>query len=188
MKNTDEVVVLVDAEGNPIGTAPKAAVHTRETPLHLAFSCFLLSHDGSLLMTRRALTKKTWAGVWTNSFCGHPAPGEKTSDAVARRSVDELGCPEGALENLTAVLPEFRYRAVDPFGTVENELCSVYVARLRKGVELAPSPEEVCELAWVNPSELLTAVQAAPFAFSPWLVEELADPRLQKALMSRDFA
>ena len=73
-----ELVVLASAEGEPIGTAPKAEVHTTDTPLHFAFSAWLTC-GGKVLVTRRALSKRTWPGVWTNAFCGHPAPGEETA-------------------------------------------------------------------------------------------------------------
>ena len=90
--NSIELVVTVDEAGNTIGSAPNETVHTDHTPLHLAFSCYLLNSEGMLLMTRRALTKRTWPGVWTNSFCGHPGPGEACEDAIVRRSEQELGC------------------------------------------------------------------------------------------------
>ncbi|RNE49597.1 isopentenyl-diphosphate Delta-isomerase [Corynebacterium alimapuense] len=185
---TDEVelVVLADAQGRPAGTAPKATVHSADTPLHFAFSCYLLDAQGRLLMTRRALSKKTWPGVWTNSFCGHPGPGEATAAAIRRRSVQELGFKSEAIAEIVEVLPDFSYRAVDSSGIVEWEICPVFVAKLHEGQGPNQNPEEIDSLAWVDPAALISAVAAAPFTFSPWLVEELAEERLRKALVGKD--
>ena len=61
--DTPELVVLLDDEGRTIGSAPKADVHHTATPLHLAFSCYLFDDAGSVLLTRRALHKKTFPGI-----------------------------------------------------------------------------------------------------------------------------
>jgi len=161
-------VVLLSPDGEPIGVAPKAAVHGPDTPLHLAFSCHVRRDDGLILVTRRALAKRTWPGVWTNSFCGHPAPGEPVIDAVRRHAALELGA---SLAGLELELPLFRYRAIDPSGVVEHEICPVYSARLDS--ELRPSPAEVMDHAWVEPAALAAAARATPWAFSPWLVLQI---------------
>lgn len=161
-------VVLVSDAGEPIGSAPKADVHGARTPLHLAFSCYVQDDAGRLLVTRRALVKRTWPGVWTNSFCGHPAPGEAAEDAVRRHAGRELGLE---LSHLHVVLPDFRYRAVDPAGVVENEVCPVFLARAAG--PLHPAPDEVMDHAWVAQPDLARAVTLAPWAFSPWLVLQL---------------
>ncbi|MFD0853911.1 NUDIX domain-containing protein, partial [Actinomadura adrarensis] len=70
-----EEIVLLNEADEPIGSAPKAPSHHRTTPYHLAFSCFLVNGAGEVLITRRALGKRTFPGVWTGSCCGHPGPG-----------------------------------------------------------------------------------------------------------------
>jgi isopentenyl-diphosphate delta-isomerase len=168
MAEPTEMVVLLDNAGNTIGVTEKATVHTTSTALHLAFSCHVFDAEGRVLVTRRAITKLTWPGVWTNSFCGHPAPDESVEDAIARRASLELGI---SVESLELVLPDFRYRAVDASGIVENEICPVYRAVTRDVV--AGNPAEVSEWEWVTPSSLVAAASAAPYAFSPWLVWQL---------------
>ena len=164
----DDLVVLVDQEGRPIGTAPRLEVHTDATPLHLAFSCYLLAADGRLLITRRALAKKTWPGVWTNSCCGHLKPGEAPEEAVRRRVRDELGVE---VDGLRPALPDFRYRAVDFSGIVENELCPVFIGRLRG--ELSPDPDEVMDHRFIAWDDLVDAVRAAPELVSPWAAAQI---------------
>lgn len=175
--NEAEQVVLVADDGRPIGVADKASVHSSDTPLHLAFSCHVYDADGRVLVTRRALSKLTWPGVWTNSFCGHPAPEEAMEDAIRRRAARELGITLGAIE---PILEDFRYRAVDASGIVEYEICPVYRAVTTDAVR--PAPDEVAEFAWVPLDDLRAAVTAAPYAFSPWLGLQLEQLRLAEGV------
>jgi isopentenyl-diphosphate delta-isomerase len=166
--SSHEQVVLLSEEGQPIGTADKATVHTTDTALHLAFSCHVFDSRGRILVTRRSLGKVAWPGVWTNSFCGHPAPAESLTDAVARRAERELGI---TLDEVTLALPDFRYRATDASGIVEYEICPVFTATTSD--EVTPSPDEVAEFNWVDPVALRSAVDSTPWAFSPWLTLQL---------------
>ncbi len=165
-----EEVVLLDESGRAVGTAPKAGVHHGSTPLHLAFSCYVFDGAGSLLLTRRALHKPTWPGVWTNSFCGHPAPGESLVEAVRRRAGQELGV---TLDGLELVLPAFRYQAEMADGTRENEMCPVFVARTRD--EVHAEAEEVADTAWVPWETLAADVTNGVRDVSPWCVQQVRD-------------
>jgi isopentenyl-diphosphate Delta-isomerase len=171
MNGPVEEVVLLDEDGRAIGTSPKASVHHAATPLHLAFSCYVFDGD-RLLVTRRALHKPTWPGAWTNSVCGHPAPGEALDDAVRRRVRQELGI---GLGDLRLVLPTFRYRAVMPDGTVENEMCPVLVASTTSaGDAVRPDPEEVADAAWEPWPAFRSDVLDGSREVSPWCREQVA--------------
>lgn len=163
----EELVVLLDEQRRPVGSMPKREVHGPNTPLHLAFSVYVFDPDGRFLATRRALTKQTWPGVWTNTCCGHPAPDESLGDAATRRLRDELGL---RVDTPEIVLPDFAYRAVSPEGLVENEFCPV----LRADADRDPVPEasEVAQWQWVDWAGYCDAVRAAPWAFSPWTVAQ----------------
>ena len=139
-----EYVVLTDVHGVAIGTAPKATVHTAATPSHRAFSSFLFNAQGELLITQRALSKKTWPGVWTNSCCGHPMLDETSAQAASRRIQYELGMNA---PSLTEILPKFQYY-VEREGIVEREHCPVLVGF----TEAHPKPchDEVGAYKWFS--------------------------------------
>lgn len=170
MTSESEYVVLLDDDGRPCGQADKSSVHTTNTPLHLAFSCWLIDEHNRTLLTRRAATKATWPSAWTNSFCGHPAPGETQEAAVARRGKQELGV---GVQDVRLVLPGFRYSARMPNGITENEVCPVFVASFTGA--LAPDPAEVDRFLWIEIDALPDLVAKDPDRFSPWLRLQLPE-------------
>ncbi|MDV3220258.1 isopentenyl-diphosphate Delta-isomerase [Intrasporangium sp.] len=163
----EELVVLLSPEGRALGTAPKATVHGTDTPLHLAFSAYLFNDRGELLLTQRALDKTTFPGVWTNSACGHPGPGERLADAVRRRAVAELGLE---VRDLRLVLPRFAYRA-EMGGVVEWELCPVLVGRAAG--DPSPAGAEVADTAWVDWGDFARDVLAGRVAVSSWCRDQV---------------
>lgn len=165
-QQADELVVLLNEDLSPRGAVPKRDVHHRTTPLHLAFSCWLI--DGPrVLLTRRAAVKRTFPGLWTNAFCGHPGPGESFAAAIERRAAHELGA---TVSHVEPALPDFRYAATMPDGTMENEFCPVFVARLTSSLE--PNSDEVDGVRWVPLDELSRLVAQDPGTYSPWLREQ----------------
>ena len=164
----EERVVLVNARGELTGTAPKRSVHHRDTPRHLGFSCYVVNSAGEVLVTQRAAVKLTWPSVWTNSCCGHPAPGETLRQAVTRRLEHELGLTP---RRLTMMLDDFSYRAVMDNGVVENELCPVVAAMV--DADPTPNPFEVDDYRWVPWEQLRRRADERPETLSPWAVAQI---------------
>ncbi|HXL90364.1 MAG TPA: isopentenyl-diphosphate Delta-isomerase [Streptosporangiaceae bacterium] len=164
-----ERVVLLDETGHAQGVADKTAVHHDRTPLHLAFSCYVFNGSGQFLLTRRAFGKRVFPGVWTNSCCGHPGPGEPLDAAVLRRVRQELGI---TLPSAVLLLPRFRYQArMD--GVLENELCPVYAGYYEGPLD--PDPEEVADVKWVEWSDFCFSVLAGQQPISPWCALQVAE-------------
>lgn len=162
--------MLLDETGHAIGSAPKLTIHHAETPLHLAFSCYVFHPTGRLLVTQRALGKATFPGVWTNSLCGHPAPGEDVTEAVLRRADQELGLRLGEVQ---LVLPAFRYQAAMPNGVLENEMCPVFTAVTDS--EPVPDPSEVEAVEWVPWTAFRAQVLSGAWPVSLWCAAQVAE-------------
>ena len=169
-----EEVVLVDKENNKIGTAPKDAVHTKNTPLHRGFSLFLFNSRNEFLLTKRSSTKKTFPGVWTNTVCGHPASGESAVDAALRRLEQELGLKRSHLarqgETLIREVAPYQYRFADRNGIVENEVCPVLVGYC--DTDPKTNSEEIEGWRWIRWEDFLKDLKKNPTIYSPWSREE----------------
>jgi isopentenyl-diphosphate Delta-isomerase len=167
---TEELIVLVNSRGEPTGTAEKLSSHHADTPLHLAFSCYVFDARGRFLATRRSEDKLVWPGVWTNSVCGHPGPGETFEDAIARRLDEELGM---TAEDIEVVLEDHVYRAPPFNGIVEHEFCPVFVARATGRPR--PNPDEVAEHRWMAWEDFVREAEAdTGDRFSWWCKNQLA--------------
>ena len=155
-----EHVILVDEHDGEVGAAEKLAVH-RSGALHRAFSVFVFDKSGRLLLQQRAATKYHSAGLWSNTCCGHPRPGEETSDAAHRRLLEEFGftCP---LQHIGS----FIYQAALTNGLEEHELDHVFSGRFDG--EPAPDPAEIAEWRWVDQKDLEEEFASLPHAFTAW--------------------
>lgn len=169
MTGPEELIVLVDEAGVALGTAEKWSSHHTRTPLHLGFSCYVFDGDGALLVTRRAQAKKVWPGVWTNTVCGHPGPGESVVAAIQRRLHYELGMSAKGFE---LVLPDYMYKSPPFQGVVEHEFCPVFVARAASTPSL--NPVEVEDHRWMPWAEYVRAAETdAAGAYSWWCKDQL---------------
>ncbi|AJE87176.1 MULTISPECIES: isopentenyl-diphosphate Delta-isomerase [Streptomyces] len=164
---TDTILLeLVDEEGRTTGTAEKLAAHQAPGQLHRAFSVFLFDEQGRLLLQQRALGKYHSPGVWSNTCCGHPYPGESPFAAAARRTYEELGVSPSLLAEAGTV----RYNHPDPdSGLVEQEFNHLFVGMVQS--TLRPDPDEVAQTVFVTAAEL--ADRHARDTFSAWFMTVL---------------
>jgi isopentenyl-diphosphate delta-isomerase len=177
---TEEVVVYVDAQGQPTGeTAAKATAHNAHTKMHLGFSCYVFNKQGQLLVTQRALNKQVWPGVWTNTVCGHPAPAEQLEGAITRRATHELGL---TVTDIQIVLPHYTYKTPPFDGIIEHEFCPVYLARTT--AEPKPNPQEVEDTAWIAWPEFVAAAQADHSDFWSWWCKDQLKQLLNHPLIA----
>lgn len=161
MERTRESVVLVDAEDNASGSMEKMEAH-RQGALHRAFSVFIFNDRGELILQRRAPGKYHSAGLWTNTCCGHPRPGEDLAEAAHRRLMEEMGIA-CALEHRFA----FAYRADVGNGLQENELDHVFVGRYNGLPILHPGEADSWRAVTLDALEI--EMTLAPNRFTPWL-------------------
>jgi isopentenyl-diphosphate Delta-isomerase len=155
-----ETVILVDEKDHPVGAQEKLAAHTIPQR-HRAFSVFIFNQKGETLIQRRALEKYHSPGLWANSCCGHPRPGEEAESAARRRLHEELGftCP---LTPLTRVCYTLKLEK----NLWELEYTHIFKSTYEGAID--PHPEEVCELKWVPPQALKQDVLAYPTPYTRW--------------------
>lgn len=164
-----EQVILVDENDRPVGTAEKLHAH-HEGLCHRAFSVFVFkdSTKQSILLQKRAKEKYHSPGLWTNTCCSHPRPGEETILAAERRLKEELGIMV-KLQNIG----QFHYIARFDNGLIENEFDHVLTGIL-DDQPILPNPSEVEEYQWITLEQLQEKLAAYPDQFTPWLKQALA--------------
>jgi len=157
----EEHVVLVDEQGDEVGVAEKMRAH-REGLLHRAFSIFVFNAENEVLLQRRAKHKYHSGGLWANTCCSHPSPGEAIESAAHRRLGEEMGfdCP---LEEKFS----FLYKKAFDNGLTEHEFDHVFVG-FYDG-EVVPNPREVDSYKWCSWDEVQRDVRANPRDYVYWL-------------------
>jgi isopentenyl-diphosphate delta-isomerase len=167
MVDADELVILVDTADRQIGTAPKLAVH-RDGRLHRAISVQIADRHGRLLLQKRHVGKYHSGGLWTNTCCSHPRPGETVLEAAGRRLHAEMGIA-------CALRPLFStsYRANLANGMIEHEIVHVFAGTYEGPIR--PDPLEADGYDWVKPEALRADVNSNPGRYSAWFSIYLRD-------------
>lgn len=167
----NEQVILVDENDNALGTMEKMEAH-RKGLLHRAFSVILHNDKGELLLQKRADSKYHSAGLWTNTCCSHPRPGEKTNHAVARRLKEEMGITVKA-----EFAYSFVYKTILEDGLIEHEYDHVYVGICNDKPEM--NIHEVQDWKYISLETLKQDVVQHPDHYTHWFKLILSHPELK---------
>ena len=174
VSSENEELILVDSQDKGIGYRSKADCHDGDGIMHRAFSLFLFSENGKLLLQQRGAQKRLWPGFWSNSCCSHPRRGETMQIAIMRRLDDEL--------NIAAELEfvyHFCYQAKFGEAGSENELCHVFLGRVEGDV--VPNDSEIESVRYITADELDTELAEHPQRFTPWFQQEWSTLRKDHA-------
>ena len=164
----EDQVILVDNDDQEVGKVEKMAVHEKGL-LHRAFSVLVFNSKGELLLQQRAKSKYHCGGLWTNTCCSHPRPGETILKAAGRRLFEEMGI-RCELEEIFS----FSYRIEFPNGLTENEFDHVLIGK--SDDQPKPDPKEVEQWRWVSLKALRTEIRKNPEIYTYWfkiLIEKL---------------
>jgi len=162
---SDEFVILVDENDNPIGTEEKVKCHLPNGKLHRAFTALLFDKNGRLVLTRRAKGKMLWSEDWDGTFASHPRESETYVSSGERRMPEELGI-EGKLD----YLHKFEYHV--PYKDVgsENEICGTLIGVIDEDTELKEIEGEIDEIKWISAEELISEIKTNPKIYCPWML------------------
>ncbi|MBO9732320.1 MAG: isopentenyl-diphosphate Delta-isomerase [Chitinophaga sp.] len=158
MKSPD--VILVNEHDEAIGAMEKMEAHYKGL-LHRAFSVFIINDAGEILLQRRALEKYHSPGLWTNTCCSHPYPGESTAAAAHRRLQEEMGFDCDMQEIFT-----FTYRAEFDNGLTEHEFDHVLLGTYNGNI--SPNPSEVCDYQYLSSAHIIELMEKDPDSFTVW--------------------
>jgi isopentenyl-diphosphate delta-isomerase len=156
-------VILVNSNDEEIGSMEKLEAHQKGI-LHRAFSVFIFNNKHKLLLQKRALDKYHSGGLWTNTCCSHPSPGEEILAAAKRRLIEEMGIC-APLE----IISSFIYKAAFENGLIEHEFDHILIGRYNDEVEI--NPMEVMDYKWISITDLNKEVSRHPDEFTIWFLK-----------------
>lgn len=154
------MVILVDENDTAIGAMDKLEAHEKAC-LHRAFSVFIFNSDGKLLLQKRADSKYHSGGLWTNTCCSHPAPGQDTVEAAHQRLMMEMG-----MDTELEYVLKFKYRSAYENGLTEHEIDHVFIGHTDDIPDV--NPEEVSAYKYVSLEDLQVDIDLHPEIYTTW--------------------
>ncbi|OYU97685.1 MAG: isopentenyl-diphosphate delta-isomerase [Bacteroidetes bacterium B1(2017)] len=155
-----DYVILVDENDQEIGIMEKQEAHEKAL-LHRAFSVMIFNNKGELLLQQRAFEKYHSGGLWTNTCCSHPKPGETIEEAAHRRLMEEMG-----FDCDLKVHQSFIYKAPFDNGLTEHEFDYVLIGEYNQDPDF--NTHEVHAFKWISFNDLNQELVDSPEQFTVW--------------------
>ena len=178
---TEEFLILVDENDNPIGLEEKVKCHLPDGKLHRAFTVLLFNEEGKLLLTKRSQSKMLWPGDWDGTVASHPRESETYASSSERRLPEEVG-----INCKLDYLFKFEYHV--PYKNVgsENEICGTLIGIIKNLSTINFIKEEISEIKWTSPKELESDIQKNPQIYCPWMFIALyLLPSSEKSMLNK---
>ena len=153
-------VIIVDTNDKEIGIGEIIKTH-QEGTLHRGFSVFIVNSKYEMLLQKRAGTKYHSGGLWANTCCSHPRPGELIEEAAHRRLREEMGF-DCELEEIFS----FTYRTQFSNNLFKHEYDHVFLGEADGAP--TPDPDEVCDWEWRDIEELGKSIKDNPEVYTYW--------------------
>jgi isopentenyldiphosphate isomerase len=104
MSEGDEILEVVDKDGNVQGHAKRSVIHGDPSLIHRVIHVLVFDKKGRLLLQKRSMHKDVAPGKWDTSVGGHVNPGENIPEAARREMKEELGVADCPLSYLYSYL------------------------------------------------------------------------------------
>ena len=162
---SEEFVILVDENDNPIGTEEKVKCHLPNGKLHRAFTALLFDNEGRLVLTRRAKEKMLWPSDWDGTFASHPRESETYVSSAERRMPEEVG-----IQSKMDYLFKFEYHV--PYKEIgsENEICGTLIGIVDESTQFKMVEDEIDEIKWMSANQILSDIKKNPKIYCPWML------------------
>lgn len=169
-----EHVIIVDKNDKELGKCCKQKAH-KQAIRHRAFSIFIFNSKGQLLIQKRHPKKYHSGGLWSNSCCSHPTPGQTTDDAANMRLKEEMG-----IHCTIRKVSSFSYLSKVGDNIFEHEYDHIYSGISDETPQL--NHDEAIDFKWVGIRDLLSDMTSNKASYTTWFKMIMNDYEYRRLL------
>ena len=140
----DELLDLVDRDDNVIGTVLRSVAQNNPSKIYRIVSITVFNDLGETLIQKRA-GNKSHPGKWENAASGHVLAGEDPNKSATRELSEELGIRTNPIYFDKWLIEK----------STKTKFMWLYYVIIPSSTELVIDKNEVEEIRWIKPKDLL---------------------------------